>query len=119
MSEKCPIIAIDPGNRQSAYCVIDCNTLRPLEFGKVDNEELRNKLVFANEQGWQWAAIEMVASYGMAVGREGLIPSSGLGVSMKHCPSRWRRSRGFSAASKKSGTSAMTAGQMTRPSGGR
>ena len=36
MSEKCPIIAIDPGNRQSAYCVIDCNTLRPLEFGKVD-----------------------------------------------------------------------------------
>lgn len=37
---------------------------------KVDNEELRNKLVFANEQGWQWAAIEMVASYGMAVGRE-------------------------------------------------
>lgn len=70
MSEKCPIIAIDPGNRQSAYCVIDCNTLRPLEFGKVDNEELRNKLVFANEQGWQWAAIEMVASYGMAVGRE-------------------------------------------------
>ena len=67
MSEKCPIIAIDPGNRQSAYCVIDCNTLRPLEFGKVDNEELRNKLVFANEQDWQWAAIEMVASYGMAV----------------------------------------------------
>ena len=39
MSEKCPIIAIDPGNRQSAYCVIDCNTLRPLEFGKVDNED--------------------------------------------------------------------------------
>ena len=70
MSEKCSIIAIDPGNRQSAYCVIDCNTLRPLEFGKVDNEELRNKLVFANEQGWQWAVIEMVASYGMAVGRE-------------------------------------------------
>ena len=70
MSEKCSIIAIDPGNRQSAYCVIDCNTLRPLEFGKVDNEELRNKLVFANEQDWQWAAIEMVASYGMAGGRE-------------------------------------------------
>ena len=70
MSEKCPINAIEPGNRQSAYSGIDCNTLRPLEFGKVDNEELRNKLVFANEQDWQWAAIEMVASYGMAVGRE-------------------------------------------------
>ena len=33
----CPIIAIDPGNAQSGYCVIDRNTLRPLEFGKVDN----------------------------------------------------------------------------------
>lgn len=119
MSEKCPIIAIDPGNKQSAYCVIDCNTLRPLEFGKVDNEELRNKLVFANEQDWQWAAIEMVASYGMAVGREVFDTVLWIGRFYEHCPSRWRRSRGFSAASKKSGTSAMTAGQMTRPSGGR
>ena len=54
MSEKCPIIAIDPGNRQSAYCVIDCNTLRPLEFGKVDNEELRNKLVFGSGRPLKW-----------------------------------------------------------------
>lgn len=101
MSEKCPIIAIDPGNRQSAYCVIDCNTLRPLEFGKVDNEELRNKLVFANEQGWQWAVIEWWLPTAWPWAGKCLIPSSGLGVSMKHCPSRWRRSRGFSAASKK------------------
>ena len=35
-----PIIAIDPGNVQSGYCVIDQKTLRPLEFGKIDNEEL-------------------------------------------------------------------------------
>ena len=40
----CPIIAIDPGNAQSGYCVIDRNTLRPLEFGKVDNAELLRKL---------------------------------------------------------------------------
>lgn len=46
MSEKCPIIAIDPGNRQSAYCVIDCNTLRPLEFGKVDNEGIAQQAGF-------------------------------------------------------------------------
>lgn len=32
-----PIIAIDPGNTQSGYCVIDRSTLRPLEFGKIDN----------------------------------------------------------------------------------
>ena len=66
----CPIIAIDPGNAQSGYCVIDRNTLRPLEFGKVDNAELLRKLASATEQGWRWAVIEMVASYGMSVGRD-------------------------------------------------
>ena len=66
----CPIIAIDPGNAQSGYCVIDRNTLRPLEFGKVDNVELLRKLASATEQGWRWAVIEMVASYGMSVGRD-------------------------------------------------
>lgn len=64
------IIAIDPGNSQSAYCVIDRDTLRPLEFDKIDNSDLLCKLAFANEQDWQWAVIEMVASYGMPVGRE-------------------------------------------------
>lgn len=65
-----PIIAIDPGNVQSGYCVIDQKTLRPLEFGKIDNEELLKKLESAAEQGWRWAVIEMVASYGMSVGRD-------------------------------------------------
>ena len=66
----CPIIAIDPGNIQSGYCVIDSNTLRPMEFGKIDNADLLKKLYTATEQGWKWAVIEMVASYGMSVGRE-------------------------------------------------
>lgn len=79
----CPIIAIDPGNAQSGYCVIDRNTLRPLEFGKVDNAELLRKLASATEQGWRWAVIEMVASYGMSVGREVSIPSSGSAASTK------------------------------------
>ena len=83
MSEKCPIIAIDPGNRQSAYCVIDCNTLRPLEFGKVDNEELLKKLESAAKQGWRWAVIEMVASYGMSVGRDVSTPRSGSAGSIR------------------------------------
>ena len=65
-----PIIAIDPGNVQSGYCVIDQKTLRPLEFGKIDNEELLKKLESAAKQGWRWAVIEMVASYGMSVGRD-------------------------------------------------
>ena len=66
----CPIIAIDPGNTQSGYCVIDRSTLRPLEFGKIDNAELLQKLSSAGVQGWRWAVIEMVASYGMSVGRD-------------------------------------------------
>lgn len=64
------MIAIDPGNTQSAYCIIDTNTLRPLEFAIVKNNELLRKLSDADTAGWNEAAIEMVASYGMPVGRE-------------------------------------------------
>lgn len=79
----CPIIAIDPGNTQSGYCVIDRSTLRPLEFGKIDNAELLQKLSSAGAQGWRWAVIEMVASYGMSVGGRCSIPSSGSAASTK------------------------------------
>lgn len=65
------IIAIDPGNIQSAYCVIDKDTYKPVEFGKIDNEELRQKLLedlrFYPIESF---AIEMIASYGMPVGKE-------------------------------------------------
>lgn len=65
------ILGIDPGNIQSAYCLIDAATLRPLEFGKLENEALRRYLrqeLSFDEQ--DRAAIEMIASYGMPVGRE-------------------------------------------------
>ena len=65
------VIGLDPGNIYSAYCVIDGETLRPLDFGKLENEALRRylreEIRFAEEDR---GAIEMVASYGMAVGRE-------------------------------------------------
>ena len=65
------VIGIDPGNVYSAYCLIDGETLRPLDFGKLENEALRRylreEIHFAEEDR---GAIEMVASYGMAVGRE-------------------------------------------------
>ena len=38
------VFAIDPGNIESAYCVIDAKTLRPLKFGKVENEALLGKV---------------------------------------------------------------------------
>ena len=34
------ILAIDPGNIESAYCIIDSDTYTPIKFGKVENEML-------------------------------------------------------------------------------
>lgn len=34
------VLAIDPGNKESAYCFIDSDTLQPGEFGKVPNTDL-------------------------------------------------------------------------------
>lgn len=64
------VFAIDPGNMDSAYCVVDAETLRPLVFGKVPNEELRSYIRDFRFEEEDRAAVEMVASYGMAVGRE-------------------------------------------------
>lgn len=63
-----PVLAIDPGNVDSAYAVVGPD-LRPLRFGKVPNEELLARLPSISGE-CRAAAIEMVASYGMAVGAE-------------------------------------------------
>lgn len=67
------ILAIDPGNIQSAYCLIDEETYKPTKFGKVDNEELLHMIsshkIF-NHCKKIGVSIEMVASYGMPVGKE-------------------------------------------------
>lgn len=65
------ILAIDPGNFESAYVLLDDN-LKPIEFGKFVNENVRQELR-RNIEKYRYKlkiAIEMVASYGMAVGRE-------------------------------------------------
>ena len=61
------ILAIDPGNVQSAWCFIDTETLKPLSFGKDENPVVLDSVqrIFYDE-----IVIERVASYGMAVGRE-------------------------------------------------
>ena len=66
------ILAIDPGNQESAYIVIDADTRRPIHFGKLKNTELRDRLWTAAPSVIEadHTAIEMVASYGMAVGAE-------------------------------------------------
>jgi hypothetical protein len=64
------ILAIDPGNKESAYVVLDEN-LKPIEFAKVNNDVLRDRIKFLyRDYEISFAAIEMIASYGMAVGKE-------------------------------------------------
>lgn len=59
------IMAIDPGNEESAYCLIDKKTYKPIQFGKIKNYEMLDKI---NELNYDDFVIEMIASYGMAVG---------------------------------------------------
>lgn len=61
------LLAIDPGNVESGYVVIDVTTRKPFEFGKVPNDQLVITLL-EWAQAIEHVAIEMVASYGMAVG---------------------------------------------------
>jgi hypothetical protein len=67
------ILAIDPGNEQSAYAVLDEKTLKPMKYEKIDNYELAEIIRGYNESSivdTYKLAIEMVASYGMPVGAE-------------------------------------------------
>ncbi len=58
------ILAIDPGNIESAY-VLAGDDLKPVQFGKVPNQEM---LEIVKQGEYEELAIEMIASYGMAVG---------------------------------------------------
>ena len=65
------ILAIDPGNAQSGWCIIDRETMKPQDFGKTDNNELLDsfeRLIRVYQV--DAVVIEMVACYGMPVGRE-------------------------------------------------
>lgn len=63
------ILAIDPGNIESAYVLMDEN-LKPIEFAKVDNTELLQYIYDDCFENIKYVVIEMIASYGMAVGKE-------------------------------------------------
>ena len=64
------ILALDPGNTQTGYAVIEMPEFRLVEFGKIDNEEMLDRIIGSALPPVDAVAIEMVASYGMAVGRE-------------------------------------------------
>ena len=65
------VFSIDPGNAQSGWCIIDGETMKPQDFGKTDNNELLDsfeRLIRVHQA--DVVVIEMVACYGMPVGRE-------------------------------------------------
>lgn len=69
------ILAIDPGNEQSGVVVIRESDLKPLVAEKITNEELLDNLLMDRYERLEeteyinHVAIEMIASYGMAVGQ--------------------------------------------------
>ena len=64
------VIAIDPGTTDSAMVVMDVETLKPEQMYLEDNEMIRH-LLRGIELGLDdRLVIEMVASYGMPVGKE-------------------------------------------------
>lgn len=63
------ILAIDPGNMESAFALINMPDFQLLDFGKVENEMLLKNIPFLVGQADHFA-IEMVASYGMPVGKD-------------------------------------------------
>jgi hypothetical protein len=63
------ILAIDPGTTESAYALIDLDTRRPTRVDKIPNDQLLDHLT-GPLSVVDHLALEMVASYGMPVGRE-------------------------------------------------
>lgn len=64
------ILAIDPGNEKSAYVLIS-KGLRPLEFKKMGNDAVLRRISQLTDMHGEFTfAVEMVASYGMPVGKE-------------------------------------------------
>lgn len=64
------VIAIDPGNKQSALCIIDAETLRPLYTLLAENDEVRKIIKELKTDEFDYAAIEMMQSYGNLIGKD-------------------------------------------------
>lgn len=61
------VLGVDPGTSQSAYVVVNIDDYRILDKGKVENEKM---LEIVKTGYYDEMTIEMIASYGMAVGAE-------------------------------------------------
>ena len=61
------LLAIDPGNTHSGYALIETGTCQPIKVGKIPNDEVLELIRFTS---YDHLSVEMIASYGMAVGKE-------------------------------------------------
>lgn len=61
------ILAIDPGNIESGYVVLDSENLKPIIARKENNEKLLERII-KGDITISYVAIEKIASYGMPVG---------------------------------------------------
>lgn len=83
---KMAFIGIDPGNIESAYVVVADDLSKVLEKGKVENHELMKLLTrFKLTYDIRYVAIEMIASYGMAVGASVFDTCVWIGRFKEHC----------------------------------
>ena len=65
------MMAIDPGNKFSAYVVMDMETYKPIMFEKIPNDDLIEKIRHITVSFVVAVfVIERVENFGMAVGRE-------------------------------------------------
>ncbi len=62
-----PLLAVDPGTRESGYVVYDPNNKRILEFGKCTNQNLMLRILAVNARP-ALVVCEEIRSYGMPVG---------------------------------------------------
>ena len=64
------ILSLDVGTFESAFCLIDSKTYKPLKFGKIDNNEL---LKVVKSETYDKLIYEEFQSYGMAIGQSTII----------------------------------------------
>ena len=52
------LLAIDPGNTESGYCLMETETMQPIEFGKIPNKEMED--LISNMSGIGQIVIEKI-----------------------------------------------------------
>jgi hypothetical protein len=88
VGESVKIIAIDPGMTYSAMLTYDVDGIFPISWSYMENPDL---LDFLDDDLTQFdaLAVEMVASYGMAVGREVFETCVWIGRFIQVCRLEW------------------------------